>query len=422
MLEKYFSKPQTVDRIRCSWIANNIEQYVDWLEKQGYPRTTIARRVPIIVAFGDFAQHHGAKKIEDLPDYVKEFAIAQEARTDRVRTEVRRKQCIKELSTPVRQMLGLMFAEFNGGRVLGRYTGAPSLEHTEIFFVYLREERGLTKWTLRVYDYALRLFQKYTHRIGLHSVKELSPTILSGFVADNKERLGKSAMTSVCSSIRIFLKFLYRERLIDRDLGLAIESPQKYHMADLPRSISWDNVRQMLESVDRRSPVGRRDYAILLLLVTYGLRAREVASIKLEDIDWKREQLTISGRKAGHTTAYPLSKIVGEAILEYLRKDRPETAERELFFRVVSPVVPLSWNAVSSRASAYIHKAGIKVARPGSHTLRHTCVQRLVDAHFSFKLIGDYVGHRSPDSTKIYSKMDISSLRELSLGVEEELT
>jgi site-specific recombinase XerD len=315
-----------------------------------------------------------------------------------------------------------MFAEFNGGRVLGRYTGAPSLEHTEIFFVYLREERGLTKWTLRVYDYALRLFQKYTHRIGLHSVKELSPTILSGFVADNKERLGKSAMTSVCSSIRIFLKFLYRERLIDRDLGLAIESPQKYHMADLPRSISWDNVRQMLESVDRRSPVGRRDYAILLLLVTYGLRAREVASIKLEDIDWKREQLTISGRKAGHTTAYPLSKIVGEAILEYLRKDRPETAERELFFRVVSPVVPLSWNAVSSRASAYIHKAGIKVARPGSHTLRHTCVQRLVDAHFSFKLIGDYVGHRSPDSTKIYSKMDISSLRELSLGVEEELT
>src|SRR5439155_16496623 len=96
----------------------------------------------------------------------------------------------------------------------------------------------------------------------------------------------------------------------------------------LPRAIAWGEVHQMLEKVDRRNPVGKRDYAILLLLVTYGLRAREVAALSLDDIDWKRDRLHIRGRKAGHSTAYPLAATVGEAILDYLRLGRPQTTER----------------------------------------------------------------------------------------------
>ena len=163
------------------------------------------------------------------------------------------------------------------------------------------------------------------------------------------------------------------------------------------------------------------DYAILLLLVTYGLRAREIAALTLDDIDWKNERLRVPERKAGHSTAYPLSAVVGNAILEYLRHDRPETCERALFFSVHAPVAPLTWQAVSCRASRYLHRAGIPVARPGSHTLRHTCVQRLVDQRFSLKAIGDYVGHRSPDSTRIYSKVDVEALREVAIGLGEDL-
>jgi integrase len=177
----------------------------------------------------------------------------------------------------------------------------------------------------------------------------------------------------------------------------------------------------MLETVERRSPVGKRDYAVLLLLVTYGLRAREVAALTLDDIDWHRERLRIPERKAGHSTAFPLSTVVGDALVDYLRHGRPQTQDRRVFFRVVAPPVPLTFSAISGRASHYLRRAGIDVRRAGSHTLRHTCVQRLVDADFSLKTIGDYIGHRSPSSTEIYSKVALEKLRQVALGNGEEV-
>lgn len=141
----------------------------------------------------------------------------------------------------------------------------------------------------------------------------------------------------------------------------------------------------------------------------------------MDDIDWKNERLLIKARKAGHSTGYPLSAVVGNAILEYLKKDRPQTKERALFFCMKAPIVPLTWQAVSGRALHYLRLAGIDVPKCGSHTLRHTCVQRLVDAQFSLKMIGDYVGHKSPDATRIYAKVDIESLREMALGLGEDL-
>ena len=177
----------------------------------------------------------------------------------------------------------------------------------------------------------------------------------------------------------------------------------------------------MLDVVDRRTVVGRRDYAMLLLLVTYGLRAREVAALTLDDLDWRNERLRVPERKAGHSTAYPLSPIVGSAIVEYLQQGRPTTTDRHLFFRVVAPLTPVTYNVVGCQASRHLQRAGIAVPRPGSHTLRHTCVQRLVDAGFSLKVIGDYVGHRQPSSTQIYGKVDLDRLRAVADGPGEEV-
>jgi len=157
------------------------------------------------------------------------------------------------------------------------------------------------------------------------------------------------------------------------------------------------------------------------MLVTYGLRAREVSKLTLDDIDWKRERLYILERKAGHSTAYPLSMPVGEAIIDYIKHGRPETPDRHLFFRAYAPRTPITHGAISTLASYYLRRAGIHIARPGSHTLRHTCAQRLVDASFSFKLIGDYLGHRSLTSTEIYTKVDIEALRKVVCENEEDI-
>jgi integrase len=209
--------------------------------------------------------------------------------------------------------------------------------------------------------------------------------------------------------------------MLARDLSGTVEAPPAYRLATVPRSITWDEVRQLVDSVDRRTVVGRRDYAMLLLLVTYGLRAREVAALTVDDVDWRHDRLRVPERKAGHSTAYPLSPLVGQAILDYLKAGRPTTAVRPIFFRVVAPFEPITHAAVSDRAAHYLRKAGIVVPRPGSHTLRHTCVQRLVDAGWPLKPIGDYVGHRSPSSTEIYSKVAVEALRAVACADKEEV-
>ena len=425
MLERYFLKPATIDRLRASWIAEPVERYVTWLTEEGYAPRNVFRRVPIIVRFGEFARSRGAKAWSDLPAHVTAFGKFWLDEHGRSYPTARRQQWAEDAArNPVQQMLRLVLPEYRGiGR--RRRVQDPFTAQAPCFFRYLREERGLREAAIYQYGHYLRALEGYLTSIGLLDLQDLSPAVLSGYVTQMRASGrcgGTSTLTSLCCTLRVFLRYLHREGVTPRDLSGTVEGPQKYRLSDIPRSISWNEVRRMLEAVDRRTAKGRRDYAVLLLLVTYGLRGLEVAHLTLDDIDWKRKRLRVPDRKAGHFTGYPLSPIVGEAILDYLRNGRPETSERRVFFRVLAPRAPITQHAISMCASHYLRKAGISVARPGSHTLRHTCVQRLVDAHFPLKTIGDYVGHRSPDSTEIYTKVAVETLREVAMGPGEEIS
>ena len=421
MLEQYFIKPDTVDRIRGSWIGKLIERYVVWLNENSYSCRTVTRRVPILLCFGEFACRHGAKTWDSLPEHIASFAEDWVQKHGKgCTTERELKKVANEARNPVNQMLRLILPSYST-TARRNIKPFPFADLAPGFFSYLSEEKGLQSSSIRLYQFELRFFETYLKKINLQQFSGLSPAILSAFVTESSLSLSRSTIRGLCSSLHIFLRYLYREHLTERDLSSAIEYPARYRLSDIPRSISWEEVRRMLEVVDRRIPVGKRDYALLLLLVTYGLRAREAAALTIDNIDWKRERLLVSERKAGHCTAYRLSSIVGNAIVEYLQKARPQTDDRHLFFRVLAPKRPLTVSAISSRVSYYLRKAGIPVFRPGSHTLRHTCVQNLVDAHFPLKIIGDYVGHKSPSSTEIYTKVDIETLREVALGDGEEI-
>lgn len=420
MLERYFVRPQTVDRIRSSWIGDPIERYVGWLTERGYRPRNVYRRVPILVRFGAFAAAQGASTFPELAAQVDPFSSAWVEERGAGRTDSARAKIRADARLPVEQMLRLIVPGFTG---TGRpHAGEPFHTQAPGFFTYLRQERGLRAASIHQYTYELRELERYLRALNLVALTGLSPVVLSSYVVERARRLGACGIRSACVSVRVFLRYLHRERVLHRDLSTCVESPQTYRLSSIPRSISWEEVRRVLEGVDRRDPTGRRDHALLLLLVTYGLRAREVAALTLDDVDWRAERLRIPERKAGHSTAYPLSPIVGEALLDYLKHGRPQTTDRHFFFRAVAPPLPITHAAVSSRAAFYLRKAGVVAPRLGSHTLRHTCVQRLVDADFSFKTIGDYVGHRSPSSTQIYGKVAIEALREVGLGLGEEVT
>jgi integrase/recombinase XerD len=419
MLETYFVKPQTVDRVRGSWIGAEIERYVVWLAERGYGARSVLRRVPLLVAFGEFAHLNGARSVADLPVHVdgfmgKRVGESRDARRGMGQT------LAKDIRGPVEQLLELIVAGFEG---TGRpHHAIPFAGAVPGFFEYLTSERGLRPATVTCYRHHLDRFEAYLERVGVAGVGELSPMLLSAFVAERcGAGLAKTTVREGCGVLRVFLRYAHREGIVRGDLWKTVGWPQAYRLSTIPRSISWDDVGKVLAAVDRRTPCGKRDYAILLLLATYGLRGREVAALTLDDIDWKRERLAIPERKAGHSTAFPLSGSVGEALVDYLRHGRPNSPDRHVFFRALAPLRPIRTAAVSGCARRYLLRAGIDVPRPGSHTLRHSAVQRLVDADFSLKTIGDFVGHRSPASTEIYAKVAIEPLRQVALGDGEEV-
>lgn len=422
MLERYFVRPTTVDRIRASPFGELLDSYVSWLTERGYATRNVYHRVPRIMRFCEFAEAHGAHTLTDLPAHVDEFVEHWISRRDyRRRIQPTREALRKEVRGPIEQFLRVVIPTFKGrGRKRPRGSMAfPAI--APAFVAYLRDERGLREATIDHYRFHLEAFAAYLAQLDLLEPAALSPVVLSGFVTDTSAGLAKTSIRDRCGVLRVFLRYLHREQHVASDLSGAVGAPQTHRLSGIPRAVTWEDVRRMLAQVDRRTIVGRRDYAILLVLVTYGLRGGEVAGLTLDDVDWRNDRLRVPERKCGHSTAYPLSPLVGNAILEYVQHGRPTTSDRHLFFRVMAPLTPATPHVISCVAARHLQAAGARAPRLGSHTLRHTCVQRLVDAGMSLKVIGDYVGHRHPSSTQIYSKVDVETLRAVACGDGEEV-
>jgi len=416
MLERYFIRPKTVDRIRSSWLGDAIQTYVAWLA--GQSSRCVSRRVPLLMRFGEFAHKRGATHVEELHGHLDAFVRSHlRRRTRPCRSKVAKRRFLLDARRPIEQFLRVVQA---GHLPSQACAASPFRAWAPGFFEHLREERGLSPTTVAGYARQLAWFEQYIVARRL-TADALSPAILDGFLAERRVHVCARSLGPTCAALRAFLRYLFREGTVGHDLSVSVDGPRTYHLSEIPRAISTADVERTLAAVERRSIVGRRDYAMLMLLVVYGLRAREVAALTLDDFDWRACVLHVRGRKSGHADAYPLAPEVGEAVLDYLRHGRPETTDRRIFFRITAPRAAITHTVVSCRAKVYLRKAGITVSRPGSHTLRHSCAQRLVDAEFSLKVIGDFLGHRHATSTRIYSKVAIEALREVALGDGEAI-
>jgi integrase/recombinase XerD len=414
MFEHYFVRPETVDRFRSSWLGEAIEKYVTWLSEHAYKARCIHGRVPLLIAFGEFARQRGADRIEVVADHLDAFVRSRLRRRARpCRSKAARRVFIEDTRGPIEQFLRVVcFAESNTSSESSR----PFASFAPGFFVHLLDERGLSPTTIDGYARQLIWFEQFAVGRGVTIPGAMSPALIDAFLEECRTRVTARSLGTTCAALRAFFRYLFREGIARRDLATTIDLPAKYSLSEVPRSISAADVERMLRGVDRRSLIGRRDYAMLLLLAAYGLRAREIAALTLDDFDWKAGKLHARARKAGHATIYPLLTEVGEAVVDYLRHGRPQTADRRIFFRTRAPIAPITHQIVSRQAGTYLRKAGITVTRAGSHTLRHSCAQRLVDAEFSLKVIGDFLGHRCASSTRTYSKVAIDALREVALG------
>lgn len=159
--------------------------------------------------------------------------------------------------------------------------------------------------------------------------------------------------------------------MIAPGLETAIDTPRTYRGERLPRSLSWETVQSFLAAIDRSTPMGRRDYAMFLLITTYGLRTSEVAALRLDDVEWRAGRLRVPRTKVATPIVLPLTTEVGAAMVEYLRRDRPRLSDREVFLRVRAPAGKLKPTAVTEAFQAWTRRSGLSIPFQGPHCLRH---------------------------------------------------
>jgi len=228
----------------------------------------------------------------------------------------------------------------------------------------------------------------------------------------------RSTKKSVAVHLRSFLRYLHSSGRIP-DFSSAVLIPKLYVHEGIPSALQPEQIAQVLRSTRRdRSPMGLRDYAILTLLSTYGLRAGEIAALCLEDIDWTHDRLRICHSKTGVHSELPLLRAPGEAILDYLRKGRPKTTRREVFLRACAPYRALRGGSLHSVLEPRLKAAGVVPrGKRGPHAFRHAKAASLLRSAVPLKMIGDVFGHRSASSTMAYLKLDVEQLRGIALEI-----
>ena len=278
---------------------------------------------------------------------------------------------------------------------------------------YLLKERGLSTIAgSRYWPYIQRfLCERYGNRpMRLY---DLCPQDIDRFLLSHVHERAPKAAQLMVSAIRSFLRFLFRYGETKCDLSTAVPAVAAWRLSEVPKYIKPEEVESLLESCDRTTSVGRRNYSILLLIAHLGLRAGEIVTLELDDIDWRASELTIRG-KGQFCDRLPLPQIVGEALAVYLKDDRPKCPTRRVFVRIRAPYRGFKDSStVSTIVRRTVEKSGLNTPSKGAHLLRHSLATGMLRKGASMAEIGELLRHRSPNSTEIYAKVDIEGLRSI---------
>jgi len=272
---------------------------------------------------------------------------------------------------------------------------------------WLLVESRLARTTVRGYgDVARRFLSKDVAGVDV-DLGRLAPQDVTTFVVGEASRYGTGSMKAITTALRSLLRFLFVTGVLSRDLRASVPAVAGWPMTTLPKGVDGSIVAALLRSCDRTTVVGLRDFAVLTLLTRLGLRAGEVAALRLDDVDWRAGELTVRGK--GHRVdKMPLPDDVGAALVDYLQHGRPRSSCRELFLRTCGPDAPMSVRSAVMVPRCASVRAGVTVV--AAHRLRHTVASDLLRQGASMPEIAQLLRHRSESTTAIYAKVDRAAL------------
>jgi site-specific recombinase XerD len=400
MLDLYLKDEAAVQRMRALPVGSHLDAFAAVLSALGYARYSIRDRLWTLAALGRWLKRRGLSVIDLRPDIVAAFLRprAQRARVHR---------------GAVATLAG--FLEYLEQEAI--IPPAPSSSPTPIallkarYEAHLHHDRGLSPVTGSRHWFVVGRFLRQRFGAGAIDPHAITVEDVTRYISKQIPPGSPASAQLHASTLRSFLRFLWQTGQTTRDLTAAIPPVRRWRLVDVPKYLTPDDVQRVLDACPRTSAVGRRDYAILLLLARLGLRGGEVVRLELDDIDWHAGELLVRG-KGSVRSRLPLPCDVGEALATYLRRDRPRCTTRRVFVRARAPHRGLGHPAtVSTLVRVALARADVNAPMKGAHVLRHSLATNLLQRGASLADIGDVLRHQHPQTTEIYAKVDLTRLR-----------
>ena len=375
-----------------------------WLEENGYARPSRRQKISDAVCIDQYLRRRGAKHLEEITREQLHDCWQQHrqsapfvAATARVLLRFLEERHFLPPPAPVRL--------------------TPSGVQIAAYASYLKDVRGMVPLSILLHTGTISRFLKHIqYDIHPGRLGGLRTATVEDFIKVRAECLGRGTLQHTVAHVRGFLRFLVTTGAFPADHHIQIDTPRLYRLEQLPRALPWKTVRALLRSIDRTTHAGLRDYAMFILIATYGLRASEIVSLTLDDIFWRDRWLVVRRRKNGVPLRLPLTDSAGTALLEYLRRERPALPHREVFLRARAPSGVLKPTAVTEAFQAWARRSGLGIPYHGPHCLRHSYAVYLLRKGTSLKMIGALLGHRTLESTCVYLRLDTQDLRSVALS------
>jgi site-specific recombinase XerD len=406
MHETLFVYPATLARYRAAPLLPERERFLAHCDKQGYTRRGLRKIAWLLLVIASTRLAGRCRVSVD--------GIEQVARRHRVRFLQHapdRGNC-----RTTQQLFMHTAAAWYG--FLGRLAPPKCSRrrfstHLDAFEQFMREERGLSAVTIETRRQQISRFLSRLPRT-VRSLDAITLLDVDRYLIDrSKHGWSRVSLARLASSLRAFFRYAAAQHWCAQGFADGIDSPRIYADEGLPRGPDWSQVQALIASTAGSDPVAIRDRAVIMLLALYGLRRGEVVRLRLEDIDWKAELLRVVRPKQRRIQQYPLIVPLGYALIRYLKDVRPRCTAREIFLTMKAPLRPLSPGGVTSIIRHRFRSLGVESVPRGPHSLRHACARHLLDEGFTFKQIGDQLGHRRASSTSLYAKLDLRALREV---------
>jgi site-specific recombinase XerD len=285
---------------------------------------------------------------------------------------------------------------------------SPATLLSDEYTSYLNKVRGCATSTISSHKLAAHCFLEHLESRSVALVA-VQPDDIEAYITHAGQRLCRGSLQHEIAAVRGLLRFLSTDSRVRTGLDRQIDTPRLYRLEQLPRALPWDTVTRLLKGIDQKSAMGLRDYAMFLLIATYGLRASEVVAMTLDDIRWRQGSLRIHQRKTSSPLELPLTNEVSTALVKHLKRTPPTPLHRRVFLRMRAPIGVLKPTAVTEAFQALLRRSGTKIPFNGPYCLSHSFALQLLRNGSPRKTIGDILGHRTAEST--------GDLREVSLPV-----